>query len=403
MTISQRSIAIEQRVAGLRNTLSPLILFLSFSRSCGPCCAATLGPDQLYKTHSLASKICQYTAITTCKNNSSYPFLNQHPAAVAMAPLSPLPSMWRSLATSTLILSTLLTAPFTSANPACTYLHIPLTATASNEVFPIPTSLNFSDSAAVSAFVQTILGDAGTAYPLIPTTFTGIVAARYCEPEVKIANRSDVIQMFVSGVTENNLYWFGLGYPNGFHGDAYSTVDHASKQGYPTLSIDRIGVGNSTRPDPILQQQVNLEEAVSHQLVTMLKAGTAVPGKSVLFSLDLPLRYYNICKHEVEKPYTCPTRQEIQPHHLCRPLLRLRPRQRPGHQPPFRHIRLHPHRLRRLNHPRRPGPPPDSSLPGLPLLPPLRRLPSWLPRHIIRFRSTHLPMGKSRFLRRRNF
>ena len=38
-------------------------------------------------------------------------------------------------------------------------------------------------------------------------------------------------------------------------------------------------MGNSTRVDPILQQQVNLQEAVSHQLVTMLKAGTAVPGK----------------------------------------------------------------------------------------------------------------------------
>lgn len=349
--------------------------------------------DQLYKTHALAWTICRYTGKTLCKKQV------QLPAAVAMTLFGPLPSIWKPIATSTLILSTLLTAPFTSANPACTYLHIPLTATASNEVFPIPTGLNFSDSAAVSAFVQTILGDAGTAYPLIPTTFAGIVAARYCEPEVKIANRSDVIQMFVSGVTENNLYWFGLGYPNGYHGDAYSTVAYASKQGYPTLSIDRIGVGNSTRPDPILQQQVNLEEAVSHQLVTMLKAGTAVPGKSTLISLELPLQHNNtFYEHEVEKPYTCPTRQEIQPRHLCRPLLRLRPRQRPSHQPPLRHIRLHPDRLRRLNHPRRRRSPPNAPLPRLPLLSSLRRLPSWLSRHIIQFRSTHLSLGKSRLL-----
>ena len=186
--------------------------------------------------------------------------------------------IWKPLTTTTLILSTLLTLPLTSANPTCTYLRIPLTATASNEVFPLPTGLNFSNPAAVSAFVQTVLGDAGTAFPLIPTTFAGIIAARYCEPEVKVANRSDVVQVFMSGVTENNLYWFGLGYPNGYNGDQYSTVDYASKQGYPTLAIDRIGVGNSTHPDPILQQQLNLEEAVSHQLVTMLKAGTAVPG-----------------------------------------------------------------------------------------------------------------------------
>ena len=196
-----------------------------------------------------------------------------------MSPIYSLSSIWKPLTTTTLILFTLISSPLTSANPNCTDLRIALTATASNEVFPLPTGLNFSNPAAVSAFIQTVLGDAGTAFPLIPTTFAGIIAARYCEPEVKIANRSDVVQVFMSGVTENNLYWFGLGYPTGYNGDQYSTVDYASKQGYPTLAIDRIGVGNSTHPDPILQQQLNLEEAVSHQLVTMLKAGTAVPGE----------------------------------------------------------------------------------------------------------------------------
>ena len=157
-------------------------------------------------------------------------------------------------------------------------MEVPLTATASNKVFPIPTDLNYSDPGAINALVQTVIGDGDTPFPLVPTTFDGIVAARYCPPEVEIANRSDVIQLFMSGVTENNLYWFGLGYPEGFDGDMYSTVDYASKQGYPTLIIDRIGVGNSTVPDPILQQQIQLEEAVSHELVIMLKAGTAVPG-----------------------------------------------------------------------------------------------------------------------------
>ena len=195
-----------------------------------------------------------------------------------MSPFHFLSSIWKPL-TITTVLSTLLTTPLVSANPTnCTYLRIPLTATASNEVFPIPTDLDYSSPGALAALVQTIAGDAGTTYPGIPTTFSGVIAARYCEPEVVVANRSNVVQMFVSGVTENNLYWFGLSYPTGYDGDMYSTVDYASKQGYPTLAIDRIGVGNSTRPDPILQQQVNLEEAVNHELVLMLKAGTAVPG-----------------------------------------------------------------------------------------------------------------------------
>lgn len=69
-------------------------------------------------------------------------------------------------------------------------------------------------------------------------------------------------------------------FQNGYDGNMYSTVDYASKQGYPTLAIDRAGVGNSTHPDPIIQQQVNLETAIAHQLVLGLKAGTVVPGMS---------------------------------------------------------------------------------------------------------------------------
>lgn len=170
--------------------------------------------------------------------------------------------------------------PSTAANPSCTYLEIPISATASNEKFPVPAGFNYSNPGAINALVQTVIGDGNTAvFPGIPTSFNGIIAARYCPPEVTIANRSDVIQLFMSGVTENNLYWFGLGYPNGFDGNMYSTVDYASKQGYPTLAIDRIGVGNSTHPaDPVFGQQLPLEEAISHQLVLKLKAGTAIAG-----------------------------------------------------------------------------------------------------------------------------
>lgn len=185
---------------------------------------------------------------------------------------------WGSLSFIAGLLLSSLNVHFGAANPNCTSLRIPLTVTANSEVFPIPgAGLNYNDPGAINALVQTVIGDGFAAYPFIPTTFNGIIAARYCPPEVNVANRTNVIQMFMSGVTENNLYWFGLGYPTGFNGDMYSTVDYASKQGYPTLVIDRIGVGNSTHPDPITVQQVNIETAISHSLVTMLKAGT-VPG-----------------------------------------------------------------------------------------------------------------------------
>ena len=226
---------------------------------------------------------------------SIFPHLPQSPSvslsqdfAMAISSVFSSPP-WSPIKLLLLSLLSLSQLPSTLANPSCTYLEIPISATASNNVYPIPTDLNYDSPGALNALVQTIIGDGNTAaFPVIPTAFNGIIAARYCPPQVQIANRSDVIQLYMSGVTENNLYWFGLGYPNGFDGDMYSTVAYASKQGYPTLAIDRIGVGNSTHPDPVLGQQIPLEEEVSHQLVMKLKAGTAVPGKQNSHHVSFP-------------------------------------------------------------------------------------------------------------------
>ena len=77
-------------------------------------------------------------------------------------------------------------------------------------MFPIPVNLNYSDPAAISALVQTVIGDGDAPFPVIPETFDGTIAARYCPPEVIVANRSDVIQLFMSGVTESVLVRLGL-------------------------------------------------------------------------------------------------------------------------------------------------------------------------------------------------
>lgn len=68
----------------------------------------------------------------------------------------------------------------------------------------------------------------------------------------------------------------GEGEPGqGYDGDTYSWIAYASKQGYPTLSIDRLGSGISTRPDPITTVQDPLQAEIHYQLIALIRANKA--------------------------------------------------------------------------------------------------------------------------------
>ncbi|KAI1001525.1 hypothetical protein K3495_g6673 [Podosphaera aphanis] len=101
------------------------------------------------------------------------------------------------------------------------------------------------------------------------------IKARYCEPEVQISSRSNTIQLLVHGITYDRNYWSGLGEPGaGFDGDTYSWVAYASKQGYPTLSIDRLGNGESDRPNGLTVVQMSSHVEVTQSLINSLKDGS---------------------------------------------------------------------------------------------------------------------------------
>jgi pimeloyl-ACP methyl ester carboxylesterase len=57
-------------------------------------------------------------------------------------------------------------------------------------------------------------------------------------------------------------------------GDRYSWIAYASQQGFPTLSIDRLGNGASTHPDPITIVQDPAEAEVNHAFISQLRTGT---------------------------------------------------------------------------------------------------------------------------------
>jgi len=75
----------------------------------------------------------------------------------------------------------------------------------------------------------------------------------------------------IHGGGYNHTYW-----DSPYDPSTYSYVLAATQHGYATLNVDRLGAGNSDRPNPLT---LNFDGAgfVTHQLVTALRAGSVGP------------------------------------------------------------------------------------------------------------------------------
>lgn len=100
------------------------------------------------------------------------------------------------------------------------------------------------------------------------------LAATYCTPE---SGHGKSLQVLTHGVGINRYYW-DFSYNN----YNYSYVDRALAQGYSTLIYDRLGIGESSRGDPIQELQASLEVSALHQLTKMLRQ-SKVPGIKTKF------------------------------------------------------------------------------------------------------------------------
>ena len=99
------------------------------------------------------------------------------------------------------------------------------------------------------------------------------IAARFCEPEKKVKGRENTVQLLIHGITVDMNYWSGGQFPTSDANKQYSWIEYASKEGYPTLSIDRLGYGKSDRPDPITVVQVPAAVEIHHQIAQALRNG----------------------------------------------------------------------------------------------------------------------------------
>ncbi|PNS19801.1 hypothetical protein CAC42_7768 [Sphaceloma murrayae] len=90
------------------------------------------------------------------------------------------------------------------------------------------------------------------------------IGATLCTPADNTS--PDGVQLLTHGIGFDRHYWdFAAG---------YSYVDVAVANGYATLSYDRLGVGASTKADPLTELQASLEIEIAASLARLLRAGS---------------------------------------------------------------------------------------------------------------------------------
>lgn len=163
--------------------------------------------------------------------------------------------------------------PLTGGALSCQDIEIPVSVSAQNKNLPLTLGLDtLKDTGALNRLV------AGLTSSLVHGTYT--IHARYCEPTEQVASRRDTLQVLVHGITYTLDYWSGDLPPGTSAGqDEYSWIKYAANQGYPTLSIDRLCNGASSRPNGLVFCQLPLQAEVIHAIVEAARNGTLPEAK----------------------------------------------------------------------------------------------------------------------------
>ncbi|KAF5714095.1 alpha beta-hydrolase [Fusarium mundagurra] len=114
------------------------------------------------------------------------------------------------------------------------------------------------------------------AAPVIEVDGCQTLAGTYCEPSVDNDNNGK-LQVFFGSITADRSGWDALRspeFPDPYKPDRYSWTEYANRKGYPTLTIDRLGTGKSSHPDPVLLVQAPYEIALYIALAKHIRAGT---------------------------------------------------------------------------------------------------------------------------------
>ncbi|KAM0206416.1 hypothetical protein ACHAPA_003612 [Fusarium lateritium] len=166
----------------------------------------------------------------------------------------------------------------TASARKCTNITVPVSLTSENAVFDLKTPLTKIDVASFSVN----LARQDPPFPmqvqkgLKNITGNYELAATYCEPD---AGPGEELQILTHGIGFDRSYW---DFP--YNGYNYSYVARAvDEHGYSTLTWDRLGVGASSKGDPLNEIQAFIEIAAAKALTTKAREGS-IPGVSCAYS-----------------------------------------------------------------------------------------------------------------------
>ena len=166
-----------------------------------------------------------------------------------------------------------LIAPAQTTNPSnCQDITIPVSASANNLI--VPPLPDLTQPGAPNALLATA-ANVSAQNNTQSESGTFDISARYCPaPSPCPGAKGQVIEILVHGGTYTKEYWAGGGFNNAsFDSDPYSWIKYASARNYATLSIDELGNGNSSHPDPAEIVQPLLQSETIHGIIDQLHTG----------------------------------------------------------------------------------------------------------------------------------
>ncbi|KAK4070661.1 hypothetical protein Trihar35433_5128 [Trichoderma harzianum] len=208
---------------------------------------------------------------------------------------------------STLLLGALMLLPgiSVSANACverphgyCKQLDIPLPITADTAIFDIPRVDNDIEAVSWAIYdaTRTTIHGPGNIIKNTTTSETFNIHAQLCVPKSTKNGKHNILQIATHGVHYDSRYW-----DSEYKPENHSYVEAALKAGYSIFTYDRLGVGQSDKPDAYDVVQAPVELEILRQLTLMARngslyefAGHAKPSIPSFKSLAAPHKVVHI-------------------------------------------------------------------------------------------------------------